>query len=45
MRQMKEKPDKKSIGHLVTDAFNTFINKTDASVSDVLTYHKPVQSL
>ena len=25
--------------------FNTFIKKTDASVSDVLTYHKLVQSL
>jgi hypothetical protein len=23
----------------------TFIKKTDSSVSDVLTYHKPVQSL
>lgn len=30
---------------MVTDAFNTFINKTDASAFDVLTYHKRVQSL
>jgi len=45
IKKKKKKKKKKPAAAKSPHHFNTFINKTDASVSDVLTYHKLVQSL